>query len=363
MSNPEPKKQGTRCEECGAETTWVPEEDALVCAYCDHRREVPRGDGEVLEYAIEDAGEAARGLDLEVRVANCESCGARVTFDEVGTAGNCVYCGSPKVLTQDANRNAIRPESLVPLAVGRERVEKSFHDWLRRLWFRPNDLKKRRTFEAVGIYAPFWTFDCQVRSDWTAESGTYYWVTETYWTTENGKRVQKTRQVRKTRWRPAAGSRHDSYDDILTCASRGIPADLVGRLGDFDTTELVPYRPEYLAGWHAEEYQVDLEDGWGFARSDVEAWQESRCAGDVPGDTYRGLRVWNRIWGIRWKHVLLPVWSLAYRYRGKSYPVLVNGQTGRIVGKAPLSFWKVFFFVLFVLAVLGGIGALFALKS
>ena len=51
------------------------------------------------------------------------------------------------------------------------------------------------------------------------------------------------------------------------------------------------------------------------------------------------------------KHVLLPVWIAAYRYKDKPYQFLVNGQTGEVVGKAPWSFWKIFFFSLFCVAV------------
>ena len=61
----------------------------------------------------------------------------------------------------------------------------------------------------------------------------------------------------------------------------------------------------------------------------------------MPGDTYRGLRVHNRIGDVRWKHVLLPVWSLVYRHAGRPYRVLVHGQTGRVVGRAPWSWVKI----------------------
>jgi hypothetical protein len=74
----------------------------------------------------------------------------------------------------------------------------------------------------------------------------------------------------------------------------------------------------------------------------------------VPGDTYRSLRVWSRIYEVRWRHVLLPVWSLAYRYKKKNYPVLVNGQTGRVVGKAPYSVAKILLFILVLVAI--GVG-------
>lgn len=340
------------CGECGANMRWDPDEDALTCEYCGNRTEVPRAEGTIVERALDEAPQAERGLGVELRVAKCGSCGARVTFEGTETSDVCVYCGSPSVLAQEANRNAIRPESLVPLDVSRKDVEEGFRRWIRGRWFRPNALKKQKRFEAVGIYVPFWTFDARVHSDWSADAGYHYYVTETYTTRENGRTVTKTRQVQRTRWVPAWGSRDDAYDDLLVHASAGQPAGLVSKLGSFETKSLVPYRPEYLAGWRAEEYTVDLEGGWDAGRERIVQQQQSRCGGDVPGDTYRNLRVQNHLSGVRWKHVLLPIWSLQYRFGGKVYTVLIHGQTGRIVGKAPWSWAKI---LLLVLAILGGI--------
>lgn len=346
------------CPECSAAMRWDPTIDALSCAYCGHRLDVPREEGVFVERALEDAGSAARGLGVEVRVARCSGCGARVTYDGATTSENCVYCGEPAVLAQEANRNALRPESLVPLDVDRALVQRNFEAWIKGLWFRPNVLKKVNRFDSVGIYVPFWTFDCRVHSDWSADSGTYYYVTRTYTVMVNGKPQQRTRQERRVRWRPAWGDRDDHYDDVLVLASQGLPTDLVDELGDFDTKKLVAYRPEFLAGWRAEEYQVDLGDGWTIGRDVVVRSQRHRCAGDVPGDTHRNLRVKNHIFNVRWKHVLLPVWSLQYCLKEKTYTVLVNGQTGKVVGRAPYSWVKIFFFTLFVLGAIGVILAI-----
>ena len=329
------------CQNCGADMTWAPAPDALKCDHCGHLVRISRGEETILERPIADAGAAARGLDLELRAAKCGRCGARVAFQERSTAEVCVYCGSPNVLDQEVNRNALRPESLVPLDVSREDVQARYRQWVKRLWFRPNALKKRRKLEGTGVYVPFWTFDCRVHSSWSAVAGYYYYVTETYSVNVGGRRQTRTRQVRKIRWVPAWGERRDAYDDHLVSGSESLPPKLMDKLGGFDTNELVPYRPEYLAGWRAEEYQVDLVDAWKQGEADVVASQRRRCAGDVPGDTHMNLQVRNNIADVRWKHVLLPVWSLQYRYGKKTYTVLVNGQTGRVAGEAPVSWIKI----------------------
>ncbi|MEL7472511.1 MAG: zinc ribbon domain-containing protein [Planctomycetota bacterium] len=346
---------GFRCPNCAAETIWDPKADALVCGHCDTHVQVPRGEGTVLERPLDEAGEAARGLGIVRRVVRCDNCGATVSLDTTATADACTYCGSSRVLEQDANRNAIRPESLIPLDVCRDRVEQKFRKWLGGLWFRPNALKNIERFDAMGVYVPFWTFDCEVHSEWSADAGYYYYVTQTYTTMVNGRPQVRTRQVRKVRWVPKWGSRDDAYDDIHVPASQGVPQHLIMELGVFDTRELVPYRPEYLAGWRAEEYQLDLETGWTHAEASVVESQRQRCSGDVPGDTQRHLRVRNEISDVHWKHVLLPLWVLQYRFKDRIYAVLVHGQTGKVVGEAPYSWLKITAAALAVLSVAGGL--------
>jgi hypothetical protein len=259
---------------------------------------------------------------------------------------DCIFCGSSSVLAQEANRNALRPESLIPLDVGRDQVQRAFRGWLKRLWFRPSALKKLARFDAVGVYVPYWTFDARVHSDWSADAGHYYYETETHTVWRDGKPHVETRTVQKVRWVPAWGDREDAYDDLLVHASGGVSEELARELGPYDTSALVPYRPEYLAGWRAEEYGVDLSTAWVRGRDEIVRMQEERCAGDVPGDTYRGLRVSNTFDAVRWKHVLLPMWTLTYRFRGKAYTVLVHGQNGSVHGKAPWSWVKILFFAL-----------------
>jgi DNA-directed RNA polymerase subunit RPC12/RpoP len=348
-----------RCKNCGAQVTWDPDEDALVCAYCQTSVRVPRAEAKIVEHTLSEAGSAARGLGVEVRVSRCQRCGAQVTFDERTTSKTCVFCGSAQVLEQSANRNAIRPESLIPLDVGRATVEKEFRTWLAGLWFRPNALQSLRDFGAVGVYVPFWTFDARVHSDWSADAGFYYYVTEPTVVIVNGRPSVRMQQVRKVRWEPAWGARDDVYDDLLVHASKGLPEKLSAELGRFDTKALVPYRPEYLAGWRAEEYAVDLEAGFQVAQKSIETTQSARCGGDVPGDTQRELRVQNRLADVRWKHVLLPVWSLTYAFAGKDYAVLVHGQTGKVVGEAPYSWIKILLLALGIaIAVLAAVAVL-----
>jgi ribosomal protein S27E len=344
------------CAGCGATLIFAAGTGTLKCEYCGSEVEIKTAQApqDIVEYDLKAALEShqpERGLGRPMRMVTCQSCGASVQVSPEVAADRCDFCDSPRVALHDAAEQLIRPESLVPFLVDRDQAQQRFRAWLVSLWFRPNDLRKLASLrEMAGIYVPYWTFDATVDSRWTAMSGYHYWETETYTTTENGRTVTKTRQVQKTRWVPSSGSRTDPYNDVLVCASRGLPVELVDRLDTFETSKLVPYDPRFLAGWKAENYAVDLPSAWRVGHERICQSQYARCAGDVPGDTHMNLNVSNRFSGETFKHIFLPIWIAAYRYHNRVYRFLVNGQTGEVEGKAPWSWLKITLLVLGIAA-------------
>jgi hypothetical protein len=246
----------------------------------------------------------------------------------------------------------------VPFVVDQRTAIDKFRRWLGKGWFRPNEVKRiARNAEArvQGVYLPFWTFDAQTTSRWHAEAGYYYYVTQRYTVTVSGKSQVRTRQVRRVRWRPASGTHDEFFDDVLLFATRSIDEKILRRIYPFDTRQLVPYRPQYLAGWRAEEYQIELNEAWKMAQEIIADRLRAACAREVPGDTHRNLRVQSQFQDTTYKHVLLPVWIASYRYRNRVFSFMVNGQTGKVKGEAPISAWKVVLTVLIVLALLAAI--------
>ena len=205
-----------------------------------------------------------------------------------------------------------------------------------------------------GVYVPFWTFDSHVSSSWTAERGWYYYETEYYTETVNGRTGSNRARCSACDGSPRSGYRQDFYDDVLVCAGRALPTELVDKLSTFDTKKLVPYRPEFLAGWRAEAYAVDLQPAFGVAQQKIRACRRGAAAATSAATCTAGSGA-EPVQEPAFKHVLLPIWIAAYRYNGKAYRFLVNGQTGEVVGVAPWSVWKIALLVVAILAVVGGI--------
>jgi DNA-directed RNA polymerase subunit RPC12/RpoP len=323
------------CASCGALLLFDAESGVMACRFCGGTRAVEREEGFVaVENALETEAAAAPRRVSPPKVFRCKSCGAEVSFPGHVVADACPFCGSTHVVAGTAEADRVRPQAVVPFGVGEASARERWKTWIRGGWFRPSALRKTAGISALrGVYVPFWTYDTRTWSRWTAQAG----YRETFWTVVGS---QRRMQVR-IRWQFAAGDRRDFYNDVLVCASRGVDEALLEHAYPYRVTEAQPYRDEYLAGWSAEEYAIELTTGWHRARERVNQAEIGRCARAVPGDTHRALHVWTQHSQVTWKHVLLPVWLAAYRYGGKRWLFLVNGQTGRISGRAPVSWVKV----------------------
>ncbi len=77
---------------------------------------------------------------------------------------------------------------------------------------------------------------------------------------------------------------------------------------------------------------------------------------DIGGDRQRVQKVDTSISDVTFKHILVPVWIAAYRYRGESFRFVVNGQTGQVAGERPWSIWKLTFAAIAVAIVAGVVG-------
>ena len=71
----------------------------------------------------------------------------------------------------------------------------------------------------------------------------------------------------------------------------------------------------------------------------------------IGGDQQRIHVLNTRLDALTFKHLLLPVWMLAYRYHDRPYRVFINAGTGEVQGERPYSVVKITFAVLGIAAV------------
>lgn len=353
------------CPACGAEAVWNPSRQAIVCPYCSTTSPAQielteTGEQIIREHdlatALRKVPDSRRGWQAQKVSVRCQSCQAISVFDPERVAQRCDFCGSAALVPYEEIKEAFRPESLLPMKLDEPRVREAIREWYGSRFWAPGKLKQRAMTDQVrGLYIPYWTFDAQVHAHWTAESGDYYFDTEAY-TDSQGKR--QTRRVRKVRWYPSHGSLQHFFDDQLVPASRGVESTLLQKVEPFPTNQLTSYQPGFLSGWVVERYQIDLVTAAQHARQEMDRELHKLCAAQVPGDTHRNLRVEADYTGQTFKHILVPLWLLTYTFRSKTYQVVINGFTGTVAGRYPLSWVKVLLAVCLALAVGGAIALL-----
>ncbi len=347
------------CAQCGAELTFRPGTESLVCDHCGHVNRIEGDPEEVEEQDLLSALEVledASQTDAKT-LLRCDSCGAEIEKPSTQTSFSCPWCGAP-IVSQGQSVTRLRPGALLPFKVDHAQASQAYSAWLSKLWFAPNDIKKyaRKKGRFRGLYMPFWTFDAEADTRYTGQRGEHYWVTVSYTTTDSNGNVQhRTRQERRTRWYPAAGLVHDEFDDVLVAASRAVPMKLLAKLEPWPLKEVLPYDDAYLAGLEAESYTVSLDDGLAQAKEIMKEGIRGTIRRDIGGDEQRIMSMRTQWDALKFKYILLPVWVASFRYRDKVYRFLVNARTGEVQGERPYSAWKITFLVVAILAVIAAV--------
>ena len=280
----------------------------------------------------------------------CEGCGAMVEVDATSTATTCPYCGSHYVLSKKQIESII-PDGVIPFKIDKYDVESIFTQWIKKRWLAPNILKTLYQKDKIqGIYMPYWTFDADTSTNYTAMGGINYEVEY-----EDSKGEKRTRI--ETRWYPTSGHIDYFFDDVLVRASNKLSENILECIEPYNTKDIASYSPDYMSGYCAEIYTIDLKDAHDDAMNKMKNQIHYMAESDVLRryDRVRAVRLHTSYSDETYKHIFIPVYSTAYTYKDKYYNVLINGETGKIKGEYPKSPVKIAAIIMLILGILFGL--------
>lgn len=292
----------------------------------------------------------------------CSSCGATLSVEAHLKTARCPYCDSPKVVERPPSPDRPEPAFVLPFVVPERDAFERVRRWVRKSsLLAPSAFKRASLKKTRAVYLPARLYGAVADSDYTAEIGEEYQETRTV-RTKNG--VQ-TQTVTRTEWRSLRGRRRAYVQDVLVSASKGLPNEELEAVEPFELGALHRYHPALLSGWSAEEASLSAEACLQAAREESLALVGHEIAAFMPGDKHRNVRHATRLIDEVNDLVLLPLWVFAARWHDEKPPVrlLVNGQTGEVHGKVPVSRVKVALAVLGGLALLGAVVAAFVLAA
>jgi predicted RNA-binding Zn-ribbon protein involved in translation (DUF1610 family) len=361
------------CQSCGADLTFHIGLQSLTCDFCGYQQQIQHSEDSVLEQdfaamlqrlqqqradrkrqTVGDAGDsgasAAAGAEQQQQEVRCESCGGNVEFRGTLTSTACPYCGVPMQLEKahQADPERIPVDAMLPFLVDRQRAGTQLGQWLASRWFAPGDFKHGAEHgQFNGVYLSYFTFDSLTFTIWSGQRGDHYYVTVGSGNDE--------RRERRTSWRSVSGRFQRFFDDVLILANRGLQRNHIDALQPWPLSQVVPFNQQLLAGLLSRTYDIELDECFAEARAKIDAELQADVRGRIGGDEQQITGLNSQYDAITFKHLLLPVWLMAYRYNGKSYQVFINACTGHVSGERPWSIWKITAAVLAAIAALGAL--------
>ena len=309
------------CPNCASDMQFDSESGMLSCKYCGRKDNI--------EHFSEDLI-SKNFAPNEAKEYLCNNCGGVVITDADTTATTCCFCDSSVVL-QDRLSGTLMPAKVIPFAINKEKAEEAFRKWTKKGKLAPNSFKEaNRIKEITGIYVPFWMYDLNGRMAVNVEA-------------------TKVRSYTQGDYIYTETKHYDVYRDV-TIDFLKVPVDASEKMDDkimdllepYDYRDLKEFKTPYLAGYLAEKYNYDDQELFTRVKQKVRSAIHSYVGSTITGYAsvnYRQKQ--EKIKNKQSEYALFPVWMVYYDHEKTEHIFAMNGQTGKIIGKPPVSKTKV----------------------
>ncbi|PON00341.1 hypothetical protein BJH90_12870 [Bacillus halotolerans] len=310
-----------KCPNCGSDMAFDSESGSLSCGSCGRQDNIE---------SLPKENIAARFSEDEAKEYQCENCGAVLITEAETTATTCSFCGGAAILA-DRLSGHLAPAKVIPFTISKQEAEQAFRKWCKKGLLTPRGFMSADRIKSItGMYIPFWMFDLnsevQVRANCTRvhqyEEGDYI-CTET-------EHFEAFRDINL------------DYLKIPVDASEKMNDEIMDKLEPYSYDQLKDFQTAYLAGYIAEKYNYTDEELFPRAKEKISSYIDSYIHSTFFGYTSVNVRdkhIHTR--NVNSFYVLLPVWMVSYDYERAEHTFAMNGQTGKVVGKPPISSGKV----------------------
>lgn len=345
-----------KCPGCGADMQYDSQSQKLKCDSCGREMDVEEAvysGADVDEGSSKDAPEpelysaehipdeteferiapeqgASTYVDDEGRQYMCKNCGAVVVTTADTIATHCSFCGAP-VMLGDRLTGQLAPAKILPFEISREQAGEAFRKWCHNGRLTPRGfMSADRVKNITGMYVPFWLYDLEGNGEADATATRVRTYTRGNYIYTETKYYHVYRRV------------HLAYRGVPADASKKMDDTLMDRLEPFPYEKLKSFQVPYLAGYLAEKYDYTDEDMMPRVNARVNNYADEYLRSTISGySTVSFNRKDIHLQKVNAHYTLLPVWMVCYDYQDTEHIFAMNGQTGKIVGKPPLSKEKI----------------------
>ena len=319
-----------KCPSCGAYLVFDPDSQKWTCPFCNSVYLEDELLAKSEQYAAEAEQEKPETVPTESGeqvIYNCPSCGSQIMTDETTVATQCYYCHNPVVL-QGKLTNDMKPDSVLPFSISKEKAVETFLTWVKKKRFVPKGYFNEAEIKTMqGVYYPHFVSDLTVEGEYDGEGRNTsivdtpkYVITNTDHYHFHREGTIKLRSI----MRPALSSVNRKLSDGIH---------------PFPLDDVKPFSGAYLSGFLAERRDIDADSIREDVVNEAQGYVEPLFDDTLHYDSHNGTSSAS-LKDIKTKYVLLPTWVLTYPNKEKPddpYYYAMNGRTGEVCGKLPIS--------------------------
>lgn len=310
-----------KCPDCGSDMKFDSYSGELACDSCGRKDNVETYPKEFITQEFSE-GEAVE--------YQCKNCGAVVLTDADTVATTCCFCGAGVVIADRVSGN-LAPLKVIPFTISKDQAKEAFKKWCRKGRLTPKGFMTADRIKSItGMYVPFWLYDLRSKGEADAVCTTVrkYTMGDYIYTETSYYNVHRKVDLK--------------YVKVPVDASEKMDDQLMDKLEPYDYRELKDFNTPYLAGYLAEKYNYDDKQLFPRVKSRVDKYVDSYISSTINGyvtTSYKHKLIDTE--PVNAYYTLIPVWMVSYDFNNKEHIFAMNGQTGKIVGKPPISSQKV----------------------
>jgi len=320
-----------KCPKCDGALKYNPTVSKMECPYCANVFDVQTAkkepeSAEACETAqketeaweeqpVAESGQQEEEKEtISCRIYSCTSCGAEVAVNDTEVSTYCGYCGQPTIIFKRVSKEQ-KPKYILPFKINKEQAVEKIRKTVREGMFVPKEIKNFEVERVRGIYVPYRIYNID-----------YYDRQKLMGDVRSGKSYVKRYYLREAE-----------------CAFKGISCDASRRLDDkmmdwlepYDMKDLVPFDAKYLSGFYADKDDVQEQQLLKRALKRVKILFDDEMKKSTQATDVKVCMSKSKYHVSHTDYIMLPVWFLNFSYKDEFYTMLVNGQSGKVVGAVP----------------------------
>jgi len=324
-----------KCPACGGAVKFDSATQKMKCPFCDTEFEMAALEQYQKEIAVakEDTFNFDGQGDLKewdedelngLTQGSCPSCGSELLGDKNTAAMVCPNCGNTQIVLRRLT-GLLKPEFVIPFKLEKKAATEALKNFYKGKKLLPASFTKDNRINSIqGVYLPYWLFDAGAKGHVTYKATkTSGWADSNYTYT-------------KTDFYSVVRSGAMQFEKIPVDGSEKMDDSFMDAIEPFNYSDLKDFQTAFLSGYIAEKYDVEAEACKDRAGKRIKSTVETEFRNSVTG--YQSVTKESSSVDVDSKKVsygLFPAWVLNTKYNNENYMFLMNGQTGRLVGKLP----------------------------